>query len=95
MDRIYTVVKKSKTLANNKEYIAGLIKKIKNPDSVAKTDLIDPAVPEELVKNFEEIKEKDEEQADAELWKPDSLCFRYYNILQHYKATKQVWIWWF
>ena len=95
MDRIYQVVKKSKSLSCNKDFVAGLIKKVKNPESVQKTDLIDAAVPESLVENFNEIMQKDEEAADPELWKPDSLSFRYFNIVQHYKATKQVWIWWF
>lgn len=43
---------------------------------------------------FDEIRAKDEEIADPELWNTDSLCFNYYNILQQYKTTKQDWIEW-
>jgi len=39
---------------------------------------------------FEEIRTKNEELADVELWNTESLCFNYYNILQQYKALKQV-----
>jgi len=32
--------------------------------------------------------------SDAELWTTDSICFRYFNLLQEFKTTKAIWIEW-
>lgn len=52
--------------------------------------MVNAEIPPQLVAELQEITDKDEEAPDAELWTTDSLCFRYFNILQQYKTTKQV-----
>lgn len=63
---------------------------MKKPDKLQGTDFIQAEVPASLQQQFEEIKNKDEEKADNELWNTESLSFQYYNILHQYKTTKQV-----
>ena len=63
---------------------------MKKPDKLDKTDFIQGEIPPCLVQEFEEVRTKDEEETDAELWNTESICFRYYNILHSYKTTKQV-----
>lgn len=43
-----------------------------------------------LITQIELINAKDEEKQDSELWNPDSLCFRYFNMLQWFKVNNKV-----
>jgi hypothetical protein len=36
------------------------------------------------------IQKRDEEAASAEVWTPESLCFRWYNTLNEFRASKRV-----
>ena len=63
---------------------------MKRPDRLERTDFVQGEVPIGLQAEFEEIRLKNEEIADPELWTVDSLCFRYFNILHLYKTNKQV-----
>ena len=66
------------------------ITKMKRPDRLDRTDLVQGEVPIVLQPEFEEIRLKNEEITDTELWNVESLCFRYFNILHLYKTNKQV-----
>jgi len=70
------------------------IPKLKRPDKLNSSDKVTADVPAYMNSIFEEIKLKNEEMPDAELWNTESLCFNYYNILQQYKTTKQDHIQW-
>lgn len=39
---------------------------------------------------IEAIKSKDEEEQDAEVWNSESICYRYYNMLQMFKVNNKV-----
>ena len=47
-------------------------------------------MPAQLIEEVTQIVSLDEEAPRLELWNTESLSFRYYNLLQNYKATKQV-----
>ena len=51
-------------------------------------DFLVGSLPKEVLKEFNVIDAKDEEMAEAELWTTDSICFRYFNLLQEFKTTK-------
>ena len=51
-----------------------LISKMKQPKE---TDFVQPEVPSVLQPEIDEIDQKNDELADAELWNTESLCFRY------------------
>ena len=88
--RILDVAKKIPAVAGLKSAFELSITKMKRPDRLEKTDFVQGEVPVCLQPEFEEIRVKDEEIADAELWNVDSLCFRYFNILHQYKTIKTV-----
>lgn len=64
--------------------------KMKRPDRLERTDFVQGELPVQLQPEFEEIRLKNEEISDPELWNYDSLSFRYFNILHLYKTNKQV-----
>ena len=80
-ERIINVCKRMPAMQNFKAAFEQQIPKMKRPDQLHATDFVQAEIPAELVSVFEEIKTKDEEQADIELWNTESLCFRYFNIL--------------
>ena len=88
-ERIIDVCKKL-NLSQCKSAFELSITKMKRPDKLQASDFLTAEVPAHMVPAFEEIRTKNEESADHELWNTDSLCFNYYNILQQYKTTKQV-----
>jgi len=47
-------------------------------------------MPAALIEEVQQILEMDEELPQKELWNTESLSFRYFNLLQQYKTTKQV-----
>lgn len=51
-------------------------------------DFLVGALPNDVLKEFNVIDSKDEEMAEAELWTTESICFRYFNLLQEFKTTK-------
>ena len=57
------------------------ITKMKRPDKLEKTDFVQGEIPVSLQPVFEDIRNRNEEIADKELWTTDSLCFTYFNIL--------------
>ena len=61
---------------------------MKRPDKLTATDYVQPELTPQLIQDFEEIKAKNEELPDKELWNTESLCFRYFNILHQYKTMK-------
>lgn len=92
--RVIDVIKKIPAIAQIKNAIESCITKMKRPDRLERTDFVQGEVPVQLQVEFEEIRLKNEEIADPELWTVDSLCFRYFNILHLYKTNKQIWIEW-
>lgn len=92
--RVIDVIKKMPALAQLKQAFELSITKMKRPDRLERTDLVQGEVPVQLQVEFEEIRLKNEEITDPELWNTESLCFRYFNILHLYKTNKQVWIDW-
>lgn len=58
------------------------ISKMKRPDKLDRTDFVHPELPPFMHTLFDEIRQKNEEVADPELWTTESLCFNYFNILQ-------------
>lgn len=66
------------------------IKKMQRPDKLERTDKVVGEVPVLLQPEFEDIRTKNEEITDPELWNVESLAFRYFNILHLYKTNKQV-----
>lgn len=89
-ERIIDVVKRIPAMAPIKQAFELAIPKMKRPDKLQPTDFVQAELPAFVTPLFDEIRAKDEEVADPELWNTDSLCFNYYNILQQYKTTKQV-----
>ena len=89
-ERIIDVTKRIPAVANLKAAFELAITKMKKPDKLDRTDKIQPGIPANIQSQFEQLREKNEEMAEPELWNTDSLCFTYYNILQQYKTTKQV-----
>jgi len=87
-ERIINVVKKNPQCAELKAAFELQVQKMKRPDKLSPTDFVQPELPPVLIQEFEEIKVRNEELPEAELWNTDSLCFRYYNILHQYKTTK-------
>ena len=51
---------------------------------------LQPFINQEVLKQLEAIKIKNEENADAELWTPESISFIQYNTLQEFKLKNQV-----
>ena len=89
-DRILVAVKKSKACLPLKNAFDLSLKKIKAGGQPAPKDRIIAEMPAPLVEEVGQIANFDEEAPQAELWNTESLCFRYFNLLQSYKATKQV-----
>jgi hypothetical protein len=54
------------------------------------TDIIQGMLPDKVLKTFDEYDKRDEEMADIDLWTTESICFRYFNLLQEFKTKKQV-----
>lgn len=79
--RIIDVGKKIPAIASLKSAFELIITKMKRPDRLERTDLVQAELPPVLHPEFEDIRTKNEEIADAELWNTDSLCYRYFNIL--------------
>ena len=88
--RVIDVIKKMPALAQLKQAFELSITKMKRPDRLERTDHVQGEVPVQLQAEFEEIRLKNEEITDPELWNTESLCFRYFNILHLYKTNKQV-----
>ena len=88
--RVIDVIKKMPALAQLKAAFELSITKMKRPDRLERTDFVQGEVPMILQPEFEEIRLKNEEITDPELWNVESLCFRYFNILHLYKTNKQV-----
>ena len=89
-ERIIDVVKRIPAMAQIKQAFEMAIPKMKRPDKLLPTDFVQSELPAFMTPILDEIRAKDEEVADPELWNTESLCFNYYNILQQYKTTKQV-----
>lgn len=53
-------------------------------------DLIQAMLPPAVLKIFDDYDQRDEELADIDLWTTESICFRYFNLLQEFKTKKQV-----
>ena len=88
--RIVKTCNKIPGMQNFKAAFEQQIPKMQRPDKLHPTEFVQAEIPAELVPAFEEIRVKNEELADAELWNTESLCYQYYNIVQQYKALKQV-----
>jgi hypothetical protein len=71
------LVKKVPAASQCKEAFDLILKKMKT--SMTPNEKIQAQLHEELYKVLDNIKSKDEEAADAELWTTDSLCYLYYN----------------
>jgi hypothetical protein len=66
-------------------------KKMKTPaKDLKQSDFLISTLPNETLRAFDECDKKNDELADADLWTTDSICFRYFNLLQEFKTTKQV-----
>lgn len=89
-ERIIDVCKRIPAMAPVKQAFELSIPKMKRPDKLQATDFVQGELPAYMTPVFDEIRAKNEEMADKELWNTESLCFNYYNILQQYKTTKQV-----
>lgn len=63
---------------------------MQRPDKLERTDKVSGEVPVVLQPEFEEIRMRNEELTDPELWNVESLAFKYFNILHLYKTNKQV-----
>ena len=63
---------------------------MQRPDKLERTDKVAGEVPVVLQAEFEEIRTRNEELTDPELWNVESLAFKYFNILHLYKTNKQV-----
>lgn len=79
--RIIDVLKKIPAISSLKSAFELSITKMKRPDKLERTDFVQGELPPALHPEFEDIRLRNEEIADAELWNTESLCFRYYNIL--------------
>jgi len=89
-ERIIDVSKRVPNMAQFKGAFELALTKIKKPDRLERTDMIQGEIPLCLQPVFEEIKVKNEELSEKELWNTESIAFTYYNILQQYKTQKQV-----
>ncbi len=85
-ERIMDMCKRIPNMAQFREAFSLALDKIKKPDKLSKTDMVQGEIPPSLMPVFDEVKAKNEELADKELWNTDSLAFTYYNILQQYKT---------
>lgn len=79
--RIIDVLKKVPAISSLKSAFELSITKMKRPDRLERTDFVQGELPPCLHPEFDDIRLKNEEVSDAELWNTDSLCFRYFNIL--------------
>mmetsp|Transcript_27121 Transcript_27121/g.36231 ORF Transcript_27121/g.36231 Transcript_27121/m.36231 type:complete len:280 (-) Transcript_27121:285-1124(-) len=93
-ERIIDVCKRIPAMSSIKSAFELAIPKMKRPDKLSATDMVQAELPAFMTPAFEDIRAKNEEIPDQELWNTESLCFNYYNILQQYKTTKQDWIEW-
>jgi len=71
-----------------------ILKKMKNQKELTQSDYLPTELCEVLWTEVQAIDAKNEEISDSELWNTDSLCFRYFNLLQEFKTTKSTWIDW-
>lgn len=89
-ERILAGVKKSKACAPLKSAFEPSLKKIKTGGAVPAKDRIPGEMPAQCIEEMQQIMSLDEEAPQQELWNTESLSFRYFNLLQQYKTTKQV-----
>jgi hypothetical protein len=80
-ERIIDACKRIPNMASFKGAFELALTKIKKPDRLEKTDMVQAEIPPSLITVFDEIKAKNEELADKELWSTESIAFTYYNIL--------------
>lgn len=90
-ERILTYAARSKSCNPHIEKFKNLAKKMKTAIKDLKpTDIIQGMLPDKVLKTFDEYDKRDEEMADIDLWTTESICFRYFNLLQEFKTKKQV-----
>jgi len=89
VERICVAVSKSKACSPHLDTFKLWLRKMKTPAKDLKnTDFLLPNLPTEVTLLFEAYDTKDEELADADLWTTESICFRYFNLLQEFKTKK-------
>lgn len=89
LERSYKLAKKSAQFPKDQdkafqEVLVRLAKGVLRPD-----DKVQEGIPESQFEEFRAIDQQDMEVWN-EGWKPESLCFRYLNILQMYKTKMEV-----
>jgi len=90
VERVNKAAKKSKACGPLMSAFELILKKMKNQKELTQSDYLPTELCEVLWTEVQAIDAKNEEISDSELWNTDSLCFRYFNLLQEFKTTKSV-----
>jgi hypothetical protein len=87
-DRINDTMKAVKAPSELRDRVSKIYKQIKKRE---RFEDIPADVPARLVADFHDIQTMDVEKFDeVEVWTPDCLSFRFYNLMQNYRATRGV-----